>query len=130
MNQPSIPDIVGAVVFVLALLFSREVANVVGPYMVIVAAASIGASFALARRDKTTRLAAVGYFTRVCGLAVLVTVMLATFIASYHESLTTRLLIAPVALVIGFFGDDFLPMVKEWVAAFMNAFMKSRGGGQ
>lgn len=126
MNQPSIPDIVGAVVFVLALLFSREVANVVGPYMVILAAASVGASFALARREKTTRLAAIGYFSRVCGLAVLVTVMIATFIASYHESLTIRLLIAPVAFGIGFFGDDFPSMLKDWFAAFM----KIKGGGQ
>lgn len=126
MNQPSIPDIVGAAVFVLALLFSREVANVVGPYMVILAAASIGASFALARREKTTRLAAVGYFTRVCGLAVLVTVGIAAFIASYHESLTTRLLIAPVAFGIGFIGDDLPTMLKDWVGAVI----KARGGGQ
>ena len=115
MNQPSILDVVGAAVFVLAYIFSREVASVVGPYIVIVAASAIGSSFALVRREKTTRLAAFGYFSRVAGLAIILTVIAATWISSYNESLTIRALIAPVAFMIGFVGDDLPVLAWTWL---------------
>lgn len=124
MNQPSILDVVGAAVFVLAYLFSREVASVVGPYIVIVAASAVGSSFALVRREKTTRFAAFAYFTRVAGLAIILTVLAATWISSYNQSLTIRALIAPVAFMIGFVGDDLPATAWNWIK---NKFGGSNG---
>lgn len=122
MNQPSISDIVGLFIFALSLFFSRDVANVVAPYFVILIASAVGASFALARSEKGTRLAGIWYFARVCGLAMLVTVLIATFLASYHQSLTPRLLLAPIAFMIGFIGDDLPDMARKVLGYFIDRF--------
>jgi len=131
MGQPSVTDIVGLFVFVAALLFSREVAQVVGPYMVIVAAASIGASFSLARREKDTRVRAVWFFVRVCGLALLITVSLAAIVAAYHPDLSERALVAPIALLVGYIGDDWPRLLAKVVKAIMAGvdLLRTRGGG-
>lgn len=127
MNQPSISDIVGLFIFALSLFFSREVANIVAPYAVILVASAVGASFALSRRQGTTRFSGACYFIRVCGLAMLITVGIASFIATYHESLTTRLMIAPVAFMIGFVGDDLPEMARKAIGYFVDRF-KPKGG--
>ncbi|MDQ0040809.1 hypothetical protein [Variovorax boronicumulans] len=102
MSQQPIADIVGVAVFIAALLFSNEVAAVVGPYMVIVVAATLGASFKVARRDKTTRTSAILFFLRVVGMAVLFTSVLAAGLNAYRPELSPRLTVAPIALLIGF----------------------------
>lgn len=122
MQQPSISDVVGLFIFALSLFFSREVANTVAPYIVIVVASAVGASFALARKEKTTRFGGIFYFFRVCGLAVLITVGVATFVASYNESLTSRLLIAPIAFMIGFIGDDLPDLARKVIDYFVERF--------
>ncbi len=71
MSQQPIADIFGVAVLIAALLFSSEVAAMAGPYMVIVVAATLGASFKVARRERTTRSSAVLFFLRVVGMAVL-----------------------------------------------------------
>ena len=131
MTQQSITDIVGLCVFIAALLFSSEVANVVGPYMVIVIASSIGASFALARRDKDTRTAAVWFFTRVVGLAVLLTGGLAAIASAHYPDIAPRVFVAPIALMVGFIGDDWpklLGKLARGVFAITDFFRK--GGPQ
>lgn len=132
MNQPSITDVVGLFVLIAAALFSSEVAAVVGPYMVIVVASSIGASFALARRDKSTRTSAVLFFARVCGLAVLITAAASAGVAAYHPNLSERVLIAPLAFLIGLAGDNW-PEIAFWagrkVNALVDVLIKLKGGG-
>lgn len=98
----------------------------VAPYLVIVVAASTGASFALARKDKTTRLAGFWYFLRVCGLAILITAGVAAFVASYHESLTSRILIAPIAFMIGFIGDDLPDIGRKVIDYFVDRFSPNK----
>lgn len=115
MNQSPIPDIVGTAVLILSVFFRGEIANAVAPYIVIIVAASIGASFALARKEKSTRLADFGYYIRVCGLAIILTVGVAVVISSYYPGATPRILIAPVAFAIGFFGDDLPTMIRSTV---------------
>ena len=104
MNGGSpIPDVIGLFVFLATLLFSQEVAAVVGPYMVIVIAASIGGSFALARREpEESRLHAVWFFFRVVGLAVLMTAGIAYAVSVWHPEFSPRLTVAPIALVLGY----------------------------
>ncbi|RYF70864.1 MAG: hypothetical protein EOO22_13565 [Comamonadaceae bacterium] len=94
-------------------MFSAEVANVVGPYMAIVIASAIGASFALRRREKASRLSALWFFGRVVGLAVVLTVALA-FAASWKwPGLHERVLLAPIALMVGFIGDDWPALLSK-----------------
>lgn len=122
----AIPDIVAVAVFIAALIFSPQVAAVVGPYVVIIGSAVVGASFAVARRERSTRLSALWYFSRVTGLAVAVTVAIATWAASYwaESGLTVRFLISPIAFVIGLIGDDLPELAAKVVRFFMGRFTK------
>jgi len=133
MQQPSITDIVGVFMFIATLLFSADVAQVVGPYLVIITASAIGASFSLKRREKSTRTSAILFFTRVCGLAALLTVGVSAVVAGYHPSLSERVLLAPVAFIVGLVGDDW-PAIASWavgkVSAFVDILIKLKGGGQ
>lgn len=132
MSQQSITDIVGLCIFLAALLFSNEAAAVLGPYMVIVIASSIGASFALSRREKTTRAAALWFFTRVNGLAVLLTVGLAAAASTYQPGLHERVLLAPIALLVGFIGDDWPRLLSKVVRVLYGALdlVRGKGGSQ
>lgn len=132
-QHPSITDIVGLCVFIATLLFSAEVAEVVGPYLVIITASAIGASFSLKRREKSTRTSAILFFLRVCGLAALLTVGVSAMVAGYYPSLTERVLLAPVAFIVGLVGDDW-PAIGWWVVAkvstFIDVLIKLKGGSQ
>lgn len=133
-SQPlSITDVVGLCVFIATLLFSAEVAQVVGPYLVIITASAIGASFSLKRREKSTRTSALLFFLRVCGLATLLTVGVSAMVAGYHPSLSERVLLAPVAFIVGLVGDDW-PSIAWWakdkVNSLVDLLIKLRGGGQ
>lgn len=110
---PDITDAVGLGVVIAGLVYAPSVASVIGPYITIVLAAVIGASFAVSRHPRTSRLAAAWYFLRVGGLAMMLTGAIASWAGSYYEGWTERALIAPVALLIGSIGDDF-PALARW----------------
>ena len=112
-GSPGITDAVGLGILLAGLVYSPSVAAVVGPYIVIILASVIGASFAVRRRDKTTRLAAAWYFSRVAGRAVLLTSGVASWASGYYDGWSERALIAPVALAIGAIGDDW-PALLQW----------------
>jgi uncharacterized membrane protein YiaA len=126
-SQTSVTDAVGFGIFIAGLVYAPNVAEVVGPYIVIVLASIIGASFALKRREKTTRLVALWYFLRVAGLAVLITVSLAGIGSSYYSSLTERVLITPVALLIGAVGDDWPKLLRAIVRIIFRAIGLATG---
>lgn len=107
MTQQPLADVVGLFVVLAALAFSNEVAAVVAPYMVIIIASVVGASFSLGRRVKTSRAWALLFFVRIAGLAIIVTGMLSALAISYQPGLSERLLLAPIALLIGWIGDDW-----------------------
>lgn len=129
-SPPSIPDAIGFGVFLASFVYAPSVAAVVGPYIMIVLASVVGASFATKRREKTTRLGALVYFLRVAGLAVLVTVSIASAASSYYDNLTERVLITPVALAIGAIGDDLPALIRFLVGKFFGAVDFFRGGGK
>ena len=126
-NQTS--DFITLSIFIAAMLFSREAADVVGPYVAIIAAATIGASFALARREKTTRTGAAIFFARVVGLAVLLTVGLAQVVSAYYPAMQERLMLIPIALLVGFVGDDWphvLEKVMSTILGLLDLFRKGQ----
>lgn len=129
-TSPGIPDAIGFGVFLASFVYAPAVAAVVGPYIVIVLASIVGASFAVKRRDKTTRLAALFYFLRVAGVAVLLTVGAAQLLSSYYDNLTERALITPVAFLIGAIGDDW-PELRDKIVRVVFAlidFARGKGG--
>lgn len=126
-------DFVSVVIFVATLIFSPEVANVVGPYLVILFASTIGASFALARRDKTTRWGAFWYFARVNGVAIFLTGFVAAAAVSQWPVVHERSLFAPIAFLLGLAGEDW-PDIAKWAAGKLNALIdlaiEMRRGGK
>lgn len=127
-SQP-IADIVSLCIFIAALMFSSEVASVIGPYMVMVVAGAIGGSFALARRETSTRLDAVWFFVRVVGLAVLLTAGVATGISIWKPELKPSVTVAPIALLIGYV--DWQSLLAKLVRVGFAALDMVRGkGGQ
>lgn len=129
-GTPSITDAVGFGIFLASLVYAPNVAAVVGPYIVIVLASVVGASFALKRREKSTRLSALVYFLRVAGLAVLITVSLASIGSSYYDGLTERVLITPVALLVGAIGDDWPGVLEKVKQVFIGMLDLARGKGK
>lgn len=134
--QPSVTDVFGFFVFLAAILFSKEVAAVVGPYMLIISAAAVGASFALIRQEKTTRMRAVGYFARVCGVAVFIGGFVAWGLAQLYPALTERSLIAPVSFAIGLVGNDWGALAmwagrkaSAWIDALISLKSSNKDGG-
>ena len=124
--------IVSVAIALSSIIFGPEVSRLVGPYIVIVLASTIGASFALARREVKTRLNAMWFFFRINGLAVLLTVGAATVASSYYELLSEHVLLAPIAFAVGFVGDDW-PALMRWVGSKINSLVdiliKLKGGG-
>lgn len=129
MNQQPLADIVALAILIAAAVFSRAVAEVVGPYLVIVVASAIGASFALARREKSTRGRALWFFTRVVGLAVLLTVGAAAAVSAVRPDLAPRTLLAPIALLIGFIGDGWPRLLARTVQMLYGLLDLARGQG-
>ena len=129
-TQPDI-SIVALAGMLASAIFGHEMAHVVGPYIVIILASTVGASFALARRPPETRASAVYFFLRTVGLAILLTVALASIVTGYYPEATEKALIAPIAFVVGYIGDGW-PAVFKWASekinAFIDALIKSREG--
>lgn len=132
LREPPDIGIVALAGTLASFLFGPEVAVYVGPYVVILLASTVGASFALARRTVESRSNAILFFIRTNGLALLLTVALAAAVSGHHPELTERVLIAPIAFVLGFIGDDW-PKLLRWAGTKVNALIdvliKMRGGG-
>jgi len=128
VTQQPLADIVGLFVVLAALAFSNEVAAIVAPYMVIIIASVVGASFSLGRREKTTRVSAILFFVRIAGLAMIATGLLSTLAISYQPDLSERLLLAPIALFIGWIGDDWQSVFATITRKLMTLLPGVRGG--
>lgn len=125
MNQQPIADIVGLCVVLAAMIFSQDVAAVVGPYLVIFVAAAIGASFRLGRSDKTSRTVAFISFSRSVGIAVMLTVGAAAIVSSVRPDLHERLLLAPIAIVLAWL--DWPAFLRRAVVFFWASVDTMRG---
>ena len=105
-------------VTVASAVLAPALADVVGPYVIIFIASTIGASWALGRQATMTRLKALLFFLRINFTAAIVTASIANVLAKqlgYVSGTGEGLwLIAPIALVIGGVGDDW-PALIHWV---------------
>jgi hypothetical protein len=99
-------DIVSVSILLAGTLFSRELAEVVGPYAVIVLAAIGGAAWSAARLPKGTRLSTLRHMLLMVGMALLATVPLAALASNFTE-VETRWLLGPVAAVIAGVGPEW-----------------------
>lgn len=125
-------DPISAMVAVAAIAFAPEVAHFVGPYLVILFASTIGASFALAARPRMSHTNAALFFFRVNGLAILLTYSISAAANVSYPLVDLRSWFAIVAFIIGFVGDRW-PTVLMWAAGkaskLVDVLIKMRGDG-
>lgn len=127
MNQSNPVDSIGLFILLATWIFSAEVAAVIGPYVAIIVGAACGAALSLGSRQKTTRMGAIGYFVVVCTLATLVASSIAAIMAWAHPGLSERALLVPVAIGIGWIGDDW-KAIRQNVADFVRDFVFRKRG--
>lgn len=132
MTQPPQIDPISVAVAVATVVFAQDVAHIVGPYLVIVFASTIGASFAMVARKPTSRLKAAAFFFRVNGLSILLTYSVAAIAHTYYPVDTAKDWFVPVAFCIGFVGDRW-PALMTWAASkvsqLVDILIKLRGDG-
>lgn len=118
-------DPVNAATAITALVLGPSLAAIVGPYAVILIAATTGAAWALGRREQTGRLGAAWYFVRMNATAVLLTVSLATLARIVFGLDEERWLLAPIALIVGGVGDDW-PLIGRWLLSRLARIIEQR----
>lgn len=124
-------DIVSLIVALLALIASKELASMIGPYAAILVLASAGASLSLSgtEREMEEWWEPVWYvFVRIL-LAVTLTVALAEVLqaimpAWLSNAMKPKLTLVPIAFCIGWIGD--FRRVKEWFAAKIDKWVDKR----
>ncbi|MES2959815.1 MAG: hypothetical protein V4792_16620 [Pseudomonadota bacterium] len=100
-------DIVSLAIAVAALLFSPELSALIGPYVVILIGATLGAAWGASRRAPTTRAGSLLYVGGMVCVAVLVTVP-AAHLSARFLGVHLHWLLGPVAAVVGGLGPDYL----------------------
>ena len=119
-HQPDAPlDAVNVAVVVITAFAGGEVARYLGPYLVILAAAMVGAVLHLMRRpEHIPRWQALGWVAWLSVLSLLLTGVVAAGIELVLHKLgwvvSSRYLLVPVSLAIAAVGRDW-PLVGEWV---------------
>ncbi|PIG09931.1 hypothetical protein [Comamonas sp. 26] len=111
-----------------SVLFGPALAGVIGPYAVILIASTVGAAWALGRRDPSARLGAAGYFLRLNATALLITAGLSTLAGGWLGFEETNWMLAPIALLVGGIGDDW-PRLARWVFERLGRILERRAGG-
>ena len=127
MNTSNL-DPVSVAIALAGVLFGPALAAVVGPYAVIIISATVGAAWALGRRDPDLTLGAAWYFLRLNATAVVVTVSLARLAGMWIGVEDLSWLLAPVALVVGGVGDDW-PRLGRWMLVRAGRIFEHRVGG-
>jgi len=113
MQEPI--DFVAFVVAVLAMIASKEVAVLVGPYAAIMVLACAGSALSLSLSDQDFTLRqAVFYVTLRVLLAIVLTIALAQLLESVASWAKPKYTVAPLAFVIGYIRD--YKAVFKWLA--------------
>lgn len=121
-------DPVSVAIALASVLFGPALASIIGPYAVIIISSTVGAAWALGRREPGPRLGAVWYFLRLNATAVLITVGLAGVTGRWLGVDDHSWLLAPIALMVGGVGDDW-PRVGRWVLLRAARLFERRVGG-
>ena len=114
MTQQNTTGIVELFTVFASTLFDSSIAQTIGPYLLIIFAAVTGACWSLGKRESKGGWSAFFYFIRIVFTAALLTSVIAQLLIHYTKLTDVNLLIAPVALVIGVIGDDWLK-VFAWL---------------
>lgn len=120
-------DPVAAAIAIATLIFGPAMAGFIGPYSVIVIAATVGAAWSLRRIEKTNAIEVVSYFSLIVFTAILVTVAATNALATWLNIAEPMWLLSLVALVIGGVGGDW-PRVARWLFLWAVRMFERRTG--
>lgn len=123
-------DPVSVSVVLASTLFGPQLAAIVGSYAVILLGSTVGAAWALGRRETDKKVNAVGYFTLINGTAVLVTVGISNLVGKWLGHEDANWLLAPVAMVIGGVGHDWPGVLKAVQEKIFRLWDRRVDGGQ
>ena len=101
--------------------------TVIGPYAVIILAATTGAGWGLGRCPPMSRGQGALYFLKLNCTALLVTVPIASgvqFILGWQDA---NWLLVPVGLLVGGVGNSW-PKVGEWFVGWLGRLLEKRTG--
>lgn len=127
MNNNNPYDIIYLLGLLGGVVFSNPViAQAVAPYAAVFFAALVGSMWALSRQPADTsaghRLRGAFFIARVVGLALIITVPLASWIAPKIGFTHEQYLFAPLAFLVGGIGDDH----KSFFDYCLNFFLRFR----
>lgn len=120
-------DPVAVAVALITLFLGPKIAVYVGPYVVIAAAGLTGAAFSLGRRGPQSKLGAFSFLAVMVAFSMLMTVGATKLLALAWEPLGSTWMIAPMALVIGYIGDDW-PDLLRWFGTRLGRLLEKRAG--
>lgn len=121
-------DPVAVVIALATTLLGPQLAVYVGPYIVIAGAGLTGAAFALGRRDPQARTGPFRFLAVMVSLSMLLTVAATKLAGMLWPGMESQWMLAPVALVIGYIGDDW-PDVLRWVLRRVGRLIEKRVEG-
>jgi hypothetical protein len=108
-------DPVSVAIALMTAALGPSLAPVIGPYAVIVLAATTGAAWSLGTREPGGRWSGVWYFTKINMTAIFLTVGIATAIGkAWPDFAGLYWILAPVAMMVGGIGDRW-PLVGRWI---------------
>ena len=107
-------DPITAAVAIASILFGPTMSAIIGPYAIIIVGSTVGASWALGRRQTAPKFGAAWFFLRINMTACLLTVMLARLVGQTIGVDEHSWLLAPTAIFVGGVGDDW-PRIAKWL---------------
>lgn len=91
------------------------------PYLTIIFAATTGASWSVKRKENLTKVGAVLYIIRLVCTALVLTIAATKVTVHYLPDLQEDWVIAPIALLIGVVGDDWVK-AYDWMVSIVKRF--------
>lgn len=120
-------DPTAALTVLTAAVFGAELSQIIGPYAVIILAATTGAGWGLGRCPPMTRAQGAGYFLKLNLTALLVTVPIATGAQALLSLEEANWLLVPVGILIGAVGNSW-PQVGQWLVLWLGRLLEKRTG--
>lgn len=125
MNSNEPADLITLLVTLLAIIAGKEIAAILGPYAAIFLGACAGAALSLSANETEMKpLPAVVFVSVRVLVAVVLTVFLAEFLQYFRPEWKARILVVPIAFVIGFIRD--YESIRSWI----NRMVKKRAEKQ
>ena len=116
-----------AVTVLTATVFGPQLSTVIGPYAVIILAATTGAGWGLGRCPPMSRWQGFWYFLKLNCTALLVTVPIASGVQFTLGWQDANWLLVPVGLLVGGVGNSW-PKVGEWFVGWLGRLLEKRTG--